>query len=125
MLNNNNFEIDCRNNIDNCVLEPLFDNFKEISYIKKFTTIFKDDTYGDLFSLFLLREEIVQTFQAKIFSLDSNDPYYASRKQYYENQMEEELDGVDSFEKTKKPKKESLKMLMKKLMLVLIQETLK
>ena len=49
LLNNNNFEIDCRNNIDNCVLEPRFDDFEEISYIKKFTTIFKDHTYGDLF----------------------------------------------------------------------------
>ena len=77
------FAIDCTNNIDNCVLEPLFDDFEEISYIKKFTTIFNDDTYQDIFSPSLLREGIIQTFQAKIFSLDSNDSFYNSRKQYY------------------------------------------
>ena len=37
LLNNNNFGIDCRNSIDNCVLQLLFDDFEEISYIKKFT----------------------------------------------------------------------------------------
>ena len=44
LLNNSNFGIDCRNNIDNCILESLHNDFTEISYIKKYTTIFKDDT---------------------------------------------------------------------------------
>ena len=60
--NNSNFGIDCRNNIDNYMLEPLFDDFEEIFYIKKFTTIFNDDTFRDFFSPALLREEIIQTF---------------------------------------------------------------
>ena len=33
LLNSSNFGIDCRNNIDNCYLEPLYDDFSEISYI--------------------------------------------------------------------------------------------
>ena len=36
LLKNSNFGIDCRNNIDNCILEPLYDDFTEISDIKKF-----------------------------------------------------------------------------------------
>ena len=47
LLNNSNFGIDCRNNIDNCYLEPLYDDFSEISYIKKFTTIFNGETFRD------------------------------------------------------------------------------
>ena len=43
LLNNSNFGIDCRNNIDNCYLEPIYDSFYEISYIKKYTTIFFDE----------------------------------------------------------------------------------
>lgn len=39
LLSNSNFEIDCRNNIDNCMLEPIYDEISEISYIKKFDTI--------------------------------------------------------------------------------------
>ena len=49
LLNNSNFGIDCWNSIDNSVLEPLFDDFEVISYIKKFTTIFHDDTFRDIF----------------------------------------------------------------------------
>ena len=45
LLNKSNFGIDCCNNIDNCIIEPLYDNLGEISYIIKFTTIFNDDTY--------------------------------------------------------------------------------
>ena len=44
LSNNSNFAIDCRNNIDNCILEPIYDDMGEISFIKKFTTIFNDDT---------------------------------------------------------------------------------
>ena len=49
LLNNRNFEIDCRNNIDNCILEPLYDDFGQISYIKKFTAIFNDDSFRHFF----------------------------------------------------------------------------
>ena len=48
LLNNSNFGIDCRN-IDNCFLEPIYDHFGEISYIKKYTTIFSDDTFRDFY----------------------------------------------------------------------------
>ena len=80
LLNNSNFEIDSRNNIDNCILEPLYDDYTEISYIKKFTTIFSDNTFSNFFSPALLREEITQTFQSKIFAPDKDKPMYAARK---------------------------------------------
>ena len=122
LLNNSNFGIDCRNNIDNCYLEPLYDDFAEISYIKKFTTIFNDDTFRHFFSPSLLREEISQTFQAKIFALNKEDSTYVARKKYYERQMVEELGGVDTYEKNKKAKKGNLKMLMQKLLIVSTHE---
>ena len=36
LLNNSNFGIDFRNKIDNCYLEPIYDDFSEISYKKIF-----------------------------------------------------------------------------------------
>ena len=50
LLKNSNFVIDCRNNIDNYILEPLYDDLSEISYIKKFTIIFSDNTFWNFFS---------------------------------------------------------------------------
>ena len=59
LLNNSNFGIDCRNNIDNCFLKPLYDDFSEIPYIKKFTAIFNDDTFINFFSSSLMSQEII------------------------------------------------------------------
>ena len=108
LLNNSNFRIDCRNNIDNCYLEPLYDDFSEISCIEKFTTIFKDNTFCNFFSPNLLREETSQTFQAKIFALNKEGITYEARKKYYERKMAEELDAIDTYEKNKKVKKKEI-----------------
>ena len=102
LLNNSNFGIDCLNNIDNCYLEPLYDDFSEISYVKNYTTILNDDTFRNFFSPCLLRKEIYSTFGSKIFALNKDDPTYESRKKYYERQRAEELDAVDSYEINKK-----------------------
>ena len=115
LLNNSNFGIDWWNNIDNCYLEPLYDDFSEISFIKKCTTIFSDDTFRYFFSLSLLREEISQTFQAKIFSLNKEEITYEARKQNYERKMAEELDALKTYEKDKKVKKRKFKNVDEKI----------
>ena len=84
LLNNSNCGTDCRNNIDNCYLEPIYDDFLQISYIKKFLTIFCIDTYRDFFSPNILRGEVTQTFQSKIFALNKEEITYEARKKFYE-----------------------------------------
>ena len=114
LLNNSNFGIDCRNNIDNCYFEPLYDNFPDIIYITRFTTIFADDTFPNFFSPCLLRDQIIQTFQTKISALNKEETTYEARKKYFERQMAEELDAVASYEKNRQLKKGNLKMSRKK-----------
>ena len=84
LLSNSNPDIDRRNNIDNCYLDSIYDDFLEISYIRKFPTIFSNDTFCDFFSPNILREEITQTFQPKIFALNKEETTYEARKKYYE-----------------------------------------
>ena len=110
-LNNSNFGIDCRNNIDNCYLEPIYDDFSEIEigYIKNYTTIFSDEELRDFFSPPLLRQEINQTYEAKIFNVNKEDPTYKARKKYLERKKEEDLDAVSTFENSKKIKKKKVK----------------
>ena len=52
----------------NYILETLCYEFIQISYIKKFTTIFIDDTFRHFFSPTLLRGEIIQPFQSEMFA---------------------------------------------------------
>ena len=42
-LHNANFGIDCRNNIDNCSFEQIYDEIIEIAYTKKFDSIFDNE----------------------------------------------------------------------------------
>ena len=43
---------------------------------------FSMTTHLETFSLALLREEIIQTFQSKIFALNKDEPTYEARKKY-------------------------------------------
>ena len=83
--------------------------------IKQYTTIFSDESYRDFFQPDLLKEELEQTFQAKVFALDKNDQTYEARKKYYEQKKEEDLDAVNSFEKNKKAKKSTFKTIEEKI----------
>ena len=94
LLNNSNFGIDCHNNIDNCILEPLYDNLNEILNILKNLQLSLTTTH--------LQEEVIQNFQGKVIVLNKNDPTHEARKEYDENAMEEQLDAVESFEKDKR-----------------------
>ena len=102
-MNNSNFGNNCRNNIENCKLELMFDGLDEISYIKKFTDIMQDSRYREFFSLDLLRQQI-QAFNAKSENLDPDDPFYFS---VYENlcrKLEEDLEAIELFAKKEKRK---------------------
>ena len=36
LMNNSNFGYDCRNNLDNCQFIPIFDELKEVTYLKSY-----------------------------------------------------------------------------------------
>ena len=39
LMNNSNFGYDCRNNLDICEFVPIFDELKEVTYLKRYTII--------------------------------------------------------------------------------------
>ena len=52
-----------------------------------------------------MKEEIIRTFQAKIFAFNKDDPTYEARKEHFENKTDGELDAVDSDQKNKRIRK--------------------
>lgn len=63
----------------------------------------------------LLREEINSTYDAKIFTLNRDDPTCEAQKKYYEGGKAEDLVAVDTYEKKQKSKeKRNLNVSMKK-----------
>ena len=67
--------------INNCVLKVLYHDIGEISYIKKFFTMFGNETCRDFSSPIMMREEITQDCTTKIMILNKNDPNYQARKE--------------------------------------------
>ena len=62
-----------------------------------------------------MKEEIIQTFQVRIFALDKNDLIYEARKEYFENKMDDELDSVESFVKLRNKTKRKFKDIGEKI----------
>lgn len=115
LLNNRNFGIDCRNNIDNCYLEPIYDDIDEVGFISKYTNILSDENYREFFSPDLFREKINSKFDSKLFALNKNDAAYEVRLKYLERQRDESLDAVSSFQKNKKAKKRKFQTVEEKI----------
>ena len=80
LLNNANFGIDCRNNINDCYFELIYDEIAKISYIKKFEIIFDSGKYHDFCDIELMKEEVGDRYNGLILALDPSGPTYEARK---------------------------------------------
>ena len=76
LLNNSNFGKDCRSNIYNRTLEPIYDKLSEILFIKKYDDIFGSGNYFQFEDPDIIREEISEKFDRLTLILDKNDPTY-------------------------------------------------
>ena len=77
LLKNSNFGNDCQNNIGNCKLELMFDDFEEIAYIKKYANIYTDPKFREFFSADILRAQIERKFQ-------KNKEQYSKDNEFFE-----------------------------------------
>ena len=58
LLNNSKFGMDCRGNIDNRALEPIFDEISEIAFIEKCANIFDNEKYFQFSDINVMTEEV-------------------------------------------------------------------
>ena len=75
LMNSSNFGYDCRNNLDNCKFVPIFDEYKELTYIHRYHNIF-DHKVSQLVTDDLLRADIEEKFNDKLSKLDKEDRFY-------------------------------------------------
>ena len=67
--------MDCRSNIDNLILEPIYDEINEIVFIKKYG-IFDNKKYFQFSDINVMTEEVNGKFDRLILGLDKNDATY-------------------------------------------------
>ena len=65
LMNNSNFGYDCRNNLDNCKFVPIFDEYKELTFIHRYHNIF-DQKISQFVTSELLRADIEEKFNDKL-----------------------------------------------------------
>ena len=65
LMYNSNFVYDCRNNLDNCKFVPIFDEYKELTYIYRYHNIF-DEKVSQFVTSELLRADIKEKFNDKL-----------------------------------------------------------
>ena len=94
LMNNANFDFDCRNNANNLKFEPLIDEINELTYIKKYYNLF-DTKIEKFVSSEILEKNIHQEFQQKTALIKHDDPFKNARIKELENKKQMDIDSLD------------------------------
>ena len=101
LMSNSNFGYDCRNNLDNCKFVPIFDEFKEITYINRYHNIF-DPKVSQFVPSDLLRADVEEKYDDKLLKLDKEDRFYEIKLQTIKTERLQQLEGAEKFERQQK-----------------------
>ena len=107
LMNNSNFGYDCRNNLDNCKFVPIFNEYKELTYIHRYHNIFNQKMSRFVTSE-LLRADIEEKFNDKLSKLDKEDFMKSNYKQLKQKDYNNYKQKKDLSNKRKKIKKEQI-----------------
>ena len=98
LMNNSNFGYDCRNNIDNCQFVPIFEEYKEISYINRYHNIF-DKRVSSFITPDILKHKAEEDYNGKLMKLDKEDRFYEIKLQTLNAERRSSLESAEIFEK--------------------------
>ena len=71
LMNNSNFGYDGRNNLDNCKLIPIFDEYKEMTFINRYHNIF-DSRMSQFVTSDFLKADVEEKYNNKLSKLDKD-----------------------------------------------------
>ena len=103
-MNNSNFGYDCKNNIDNCKFVPIFDEYREVTYINRYHNIF-DKKGSSFITPDILKHKAEEEFNNKLMKLDKEDRFYEIKLQTLEADIKSSLESAEIFVKNLKKKK--------------------
>ena len=101
LMNNSNFGFDCRNNANNLKFEPLINEIEELSYIRKYHSLF-DEKVKHFVSSEILENKINQDFDQEMSKIKDNDPFKDIRITELTNRKAENFDVLELLKKKEK-----------------------
>ena len=119
LMNNSNFGYDCRNNIDNCKLFPIYDDMKEITFVNRYHYIF-DQKVKKFVTPDSFKQKAEEELNKKFTKLDKEGNFYKIKFQTIQEDRKSSVKAAENFEKKlnkNKRRKHCLVMTQEKTML--------
>ena len=105
LLNNANFGYDCRNNLDNCSFEPINDEIRELSFIRRYHNNLFDKELAPFITSNILEQEISHKYNSERQKVVDSDPFFAAKIRSIENRKAAEVEALENFKKYEKRNK--------------------
>ena len=109
LMNNSNFGYDCRNNLDNCKFVPIFDEYRESTFISRYYNLF-DSKVKQFITSDLIKHHIEEKFNEKFSKLDKEDRFYNIKLQTIKNERLQQIEATEKFEQQQKKNKQRTKL---------------
>ena len=106
LMNNSNFGFDCRNNANNLRFEPLLNETEELSYIKRYHSLY-DEKVKQFVSSEVLEKKIKQDFDQELSEIKDDDQFKNIKINEITNRKEENLDVLECLKKKEKRSKKT------------------
>ena len=110
LMNNSNFGYDCRNNLDNCKFNPIFDELGEITYINRYHSIF-DEKVSAFVTTDLMKQNIDEKFNDKLAKLKKDDQFYNIKLETIKNERLSSLVASPKIDGSKRKSKKRTKLV--------------
>ena len=110
LMNNSNFGYDCRNNLDNCNFNPIFDELGEITYVNRYHNIF-DEKVSSFVSTDLVKQHVEEKFNDKLAKLNKEDQFFNIKYQTIRDERLANLEAAEKIDGYKKKNKKRTKLV--------------
>ena len=105
LLNNANFGYDCRNNLDNCVFEPIYDEIGKISYLRNYHKSLFDAKISFFVNSALLEKETDKKFNDEMQKIQKEDPFRFAKIQHLKHKKASDQEAVGQLKKKEQRQK--------------------
>ena len=119
LMNNSNLGYDCRNNLDNCKFVPIFEELKEIMYIKKYINFFYPKV-SKFVMPDLIAQEIEEKYNDDIIKIFTEDKFYKLKKSAADTEKAQALESLKEFDKKEQDKNKRQKKKKKHFIFIFI-----
>ena len=105
-----NFGYDCRNNLDNCKFVPIFDEFREVTYVNQYHNIF-DQKVSQFLTSDFLKKQTEENYNNKLMKLDKEDRFYKIKLQTIKTERLSSLEAAEKVDQNKKKNKRKISLI--------------